>query len=173
MNSLQAIQPTVAVKLEADEQAYAEFYAYRAGKVTSFKTKGAGIGTSIAGVGVGVGGSESVAGKKFRIVADGKLLLTDKRMIIVGESFTQIPYEGIHTIKFKKASGLTKYKWQQMAGTKAKWNIFADHYIPVVRGTVIMSVLYEGGLDNEQYMVTSKNGRELEAIYNTIANQQR
>lgn len=34
-----------------------------------------------------------------------------------------------------------------------------------------MTVLYDGGLVNEQYMVTSKNAREIEAIYNIIANQ--
>ncbi len=168
MNTLQAIQPTAAVKLEADEQVYAEFKAYRAGNVASFKTKGAGVGLGIGAVGVGVGGGESVAGKKFQVVATGQLLLTNKRMIFVGDSFVQIPYNTIHVINFKKSSQTTKYKWQQL-WNKTKGNPFAQYSIPTFRKTFIMTVLYDGGLDNEQYMVTSKNAREIEVTYDTVS----
>lgn len=167
MNTLQAIQPTVAVKLEADEQVYAEFKAYRAGNVASFKTKGAGVGLGVGVVGVGVGGGESVAGKKFQVVATGQLLLTNKRMLFVGDSLVQIPYNTIHVVNFKKSSQVAKYKWQQL-WIKTKGNPFAQYSIPTFRKTLIMTVLYDGGLDNEQYMVTSKNARTLASVYETV-----
>lgn len=92
-------------------------------------------------------------------------------MMFVGDSFVQIPYNTIHVINFKKSSQVAKYKWQQL-WIKTKGNPFSQYSIPTFRKTLIMNVLYDGGLDNEQYMVTSKNARELEAIYNTITNQQ-
>lgn len=168
VNTLQAIQPTVAVKLEADEQVYGEYKAFRGGNVDAFKNKGAGIGTSIAGIGVGVGGGTSVASKKFQVVATGQLLLTNKRIIFVGESFIQIPYTGIHVINFKKASLGTKTKWQQL-WAKTKGNPFAQYSVPTFGKAIMLNVLYDGGLDNEQYLIAGKNTGDIENTYRTIS----
>lgn len=169
MNSLQAIQPSTAVKLEANEQVYAEYKAFRGGNVDAFKNKTAGIGTAIAGIGVGVAGGTSVASKKFQVIGKGTLLLTSKRVIFVGESFVQIPYEGIHVINFKKASLATKTKWQQL-WAKTRGNPFVQYSVPTFSKAIILTVLYDGGLGNEQYLVAGKNAGGIETTYKTISN---
>lgn len=170
MSRLQAIQPSTSVKLEANEQVYAEYKAFRGGNVDAFKNKGAGIGTSIAGIGVGIAGSTSVASKKFQVIDTGTLLLTSKRVIFVGSSFLQIPYDGIHIISFKKAGIGTKTKWQQL-WAKTKGNPFAQYSVPTFGKTIIMNVLYDGGLDNERYLIAGKNASDAEGVYNAINNR--
>lgn len=182
MNNLQPIQPSIAVTLQPDEEVYGEYKAIRGGFVDSFTNKsGNGLlraaagGVLFGGAGAVVGAvtgsrnSESVADKKYQLVDLGKLLITNKRIVFVGQGFIQIPHGTAHTLGFQKASFSQIEQYRKMANKKAK--TFKDislWRIPSFRKPIVLSMLYEGGLNGEEYIITDKKADEAKDCYELV-----
>ncbi len=184
MNGLQEIKPTIGIKLAKDEKVYGQYKAIRAGFVDAFTStnqSGSGLaraavgGVLFGGAGAVVGAvtgsrkGESVADKKFQLVDVGKLLLTNQRIIFVGQGFIEIPNGSVHLLDFRKSSFSQTEKYRKMASKKAKtFKGISLWRIPSFRKPIVLSVSYESGFDGEEYIITDKNAGDAEEVYRAV-----
>lgn len=160
------IEPVqLTVNLEQNEKAYADFGAKRMAivdriikkTVTKSKKKGVVTRAVVGGVLLGplgaLGGAATAGSKgtssttqetvsKVETVDSGTLLLTNKRIMFMGQNIVSLPYNKLLAISFANASGGKK-----------------------------LIVKYEGMLKDEHYVVSGEKAKDTELYYRGITDK--
>jgi hypothetical protein len=192
MTTLEQIQPHSGIVLDKGEIPYVEFIANRAGVIESVsevsKSKKTGGITRTVGGGVLFGPIGAVAGamtagskgesssevhNDLQIIDQGSLLITNQRVVFVGNDIVSMPFSNIKLINFNKIPLNKKQQYHNLI-TKNKSlesfnKPFSEYRVSGFRAPIEISIIYDGSLKGERYILVSKNAKKAQEIYHTVS----